>query len=105
MTLALPDESAITAWTAQGELGTATPATGVLGISDPRAHDSRIMDIIEDTGVTWVRLEIYWTVVQPTPGGPMNWSLYDGVMADYATRGISVAAILTYMPDQDLFAS
>lgn len=94
---AQPVTSDVTSVTAQCKPGTATPVSGIIGISEPRAADPRLVTLVADTGVTWVRAEISWQAVQPSPG-LWRWDVYDAMIAGYRARGINVAAILTYPP-------
>ena len=94
-----PDTDTVTAATAQCALGRAPIATGILGISDPHASDPEVIDLIDRTGVDWVRAEFHWSVIEPEPGGGYRWSIYDAMVRDYNQRGINVLGILTYIPD------
>jgi hypothetical protein len=95
----LPSDTTIRAATALCRPGTAAPPRNIVGISDPHARDPRVIDIIAETGVRWVRAEFHWSVVQPDGRGPMNWEPYDAMVQRYRQHGINVAAILTYIPE------
>jgi polysaccharide biosynthesis protein PslG len=98
-TATAPDPATITAATAACTRGQTTPATGILGLSDPHADDPAVIDLIASTGVKWVRAEFYWSHIEPQPGGGYRWSTYDAMVRAYNRHGISVQGILTYIPD------
>lgn len=75
-----------------------TPEDGIVGLSDPNTVQGTVIDLVEDSGVRWVRAEIHWSVVQPDPGGALDFSAYDSMIAAYRERGVQVQAILTYIP-------
>jgi polysaccharide biosynthesis protein PslG len=99
LTRTVPDDATITAATAACEPGTVNPPTGILGISDPHADDPDVIDLIASTGVTWVRAEFYWSVIEPEAGAGYRWATYDAMVRAYNQRGINVLGILTYIPD------
>jgi polysaccharide biosynthesis protein PslG len=94
-----PDDATITAATAACTPGNARIPTGILGISDPHADDPDVIDLIASTGVTWVRAEFYWSVIEPDAGAGYRWATYDAMVRAYNRRGINVLGILTYIPD------
>lgn len=94
----VPDEALIRAATAECRRGSAPRVTGVLGISDPHASDPQVIELIDATGVGWVRAEFHWSLIEPTPGGPYRWEPYDQMVRAYRRRGIRVQGILTYIP-------
>lgn len=103
MALPTPSDVTVEAWTALGTLGSATPATNVFGISEPHADLPRVAGLIAETGIKWVRAEIYWSKVEAVEG-VYNWELYDRMIQTYVDLGINVQAILSYMPDTSRFA-
>ncbi len=76
----------------------------MVGLSDPHAFEPGVIDLIEESGAPWVRAEIHWSVVQPDPDGPMDFSVYDAMMDEYAARDIRVLAILSWIPAELLDA-
>lgn len=78
--------------------GTGAPPTGVLGISDPNSMDPGVIAIVDDSGASWVRMELHWSIIQPDPEGPMDFSAHDAEVDAYLARGIDVLPILTYIP-------
>jgi polysaccharide biosynthesis protein PslG len=93
-----PDRATIEAATAQCTQTRANIPRGVLGISDPRALEPMVIDLVEATGVEWVRAEFHWSLIEPVLGGGYRWGPYDQMVRAYAERGIQVQAILTYIP-------
>lgn len=93
-----PDEATIRAAAASCRAAPGPVASGVLGISDPRALEPMVADLIAATGVGWVRAEFHWSQIEPVPGGGYRWGPYDAMVAAYADRGVRVQAILTYIP-------
>lgn len=43
-------------------------------------------------GITWIRFDVTWAVVQPTRAGPDNWARYDRAVAEADAYGIHVDA-------------
>lgn len=43
-------------------------------------------------GITWIRLQITWAVVQPARAGPYDWARYDRAVAEADAYGIHVDA-------------
>ncbi|MFX0540913.1 cellulase family glycosylhydrolase [Roseovarius sp. S4756] len=69
-----------------------------MGISDPHAGDPGVIRLIAETGVKWVRAEIFWNRIEQVPGGGYNWGETDRMIRAYSDLGIRVQAILTYIP-------
>ena len=95
----LPSDSEIRQATAACTRTGAAIPTGILGISDPHAADPAVAELIAETGVRWVRAEFHWSVIEPVPGQGYRWARYDRMVREYNKRGISVLAILTYIPE------
>lgn len=89
---------ALRAATARCSRTTAPIPKGVLGISDPRAREPEVIELIDSTGVDWVRAEFHWSLIEPVPGAGYRWGPYDAMVRAYGARGIRVQAILTYIP-------
>lgn len=102
---AQPTPAEVASVTSQCRPGTTTPVSGIVGISEPRAADSKLIALVGATGVDWVRAEISWKAVQPVKGAPYNWADYDRMISGYRTKGVNVAAILTYPPMDGRWAS
>lgn len=92
-----PSDSEVRAATGQCRRGDATLPTGVVGLSDPAALDSRTADLIAETGVRWVRAEFHWSRIQAEKGG-YAWGEYDAMVARYNAAGLRILGILTYVP-------
>jgi polysaccharide biosynthesis protein PslG len=43
-------------------------------------------------GITWIRIDVTWAVVQPTRAGPYNWARYNTAIAEADRYGIHVDA-------------
>ncbi|MEX0284555.1 MAG: cellulase family glycosylhydrolase [Paracoccaceae bacterium] len=93
-----PSEAAIRAATAACLPGRSTPPRNIVGISDPHTLDRRVIDLIAETGVRWVRAEFHWSQIQGGGTGGYDWAAYDRMVRAFSDRGIKVAAILTYIP-------
>jgi hypothetical protein len=58
----------------------------------------REMDMYQDMGMEWLRIDLDWPSIQPTSGGPYDWSAIDRVVTAAQSRNMSVMAILAYSP-------
>jgi hypothetical protein len=47
-------------------------------------------------GITWIRIDISWSVVQPTPARSYHWALYDRAVAEADAAGVHVDAQADY---------
>ena len=43
-------------------------------------------------GITWIRFDVTWAVVQPSRGGPYHWTRYDNAVAEADRYGLHVDA-------------
>lgn len=94
-----PTDDMIREATAECRRGDASPPTGVTGISDPHTLDPRVMQLINETGVKWVRAELHWSIIQPFANSDYyDWRAYDRMVDSFNSNGVNVAAILTYIP-------
>ena len=80
-----------------GQLGIATPFGELLGKSDADMQ-AELQDYVT-MGVDWVRLDIHWSLVQPSPNGGYNWTLVDKVFKAIDAKGLEIVAILNNTPD------
>jgi hypothetical protein len=94
-----PDDATVRAATANCKPASVTPASGIVGISDPHADDPAVARLIAETGVTWVRAEFHWSIIRSKTDGNFNWTPYDQMVKRYNRLGIKVQAILTYVPE------
>ena len=60
---------------------------------------SRYLDAVKGAGAGWIRIGIYWSVIQR--GGPTSydWAPFDRVVAAARRRGINVLGTIVYAPD------
>lgn len=60
-----------------------------------------VVDALEDTGATWVRVYLDWSSIQPTAGQPptYNWSFYDARLAVLANHGLKISVVINNAPD------
>jgi hypothetical protein len=72
-------------------------ATSLMGLSGSDL-DQRMADM-KTTGVTWVRFDVSWKVVQPTANGGYNWSSYDAMVQSANSHGLKVLMIVDFVPD------
>lgn len=72
-----------------------------LGQSDLDAYFSALQAL----GVTWVRWDMDWSVIQPSNAATYNWKGPDLVAATAAKYGIHSLAIITYAPQWALDSS
>lgn len=94
----VPDPATIRNATAQCVRNPQQPPSRIVGLSDPNTLDPRVIDLIADTGVNWVRAEFHWSRIEPTPGGEFRWDEYDRMVDRFNRAGINILAILTYPP-------
>ena len=79
----------------------ATAAGGsgqLLGRGPAGDADAEQFQRLKRGGVDSIRIPIDWGAVQPTQGGPLNWSGVDGVVKGAADAGIEVLPFLTGAP-------
>ncbi len=53
---------------------------------------------IRSIGVTWIRVDLEWSGVQPTSASSYSWNRFDAIVAAANAEGISVMPILDYTP-------
>lgn len=94
-----PSDEQVKAATAQCRLGSARLPRKVIGISDPHTLETRVQDLIIETGVDWVRAEFHWSQIEPVPGGGYRWGPYDAMVDRFSRAGVRIQAILTYIPE------
>lgn len=79
----------------RGEVGLSVAAT-LTGLGQD-ALDERLDDFVA-LGVTWVRLDFDWSVIQRDGPDTYDWSRIDRVVAAANERGLKLLPILTYTP-------
>ncbi len=53
---------------------------------------------IRSLGVTWIRLDLDWSNIQPTSASSYSWGPFDGIVAAAEADGISLFPIIDYTP-------
>ncbi len=56
-----------------------------------------IVDAIADAGISWVRIDMVWSFIEPEPD-VFDWSLYDQTIAGLTARGLRIFATLQGTP-------
>jgi hypothetical protein len=80
-------------WTFDGAT-LVTPPYGILatkisaGVSAPTI--AAIMQLVEDSGASWVRVALPWYDVQPTSSSSFTWTVYDIVVSEITARGLKL---------------
>jgi len=72
-----------------------SPDGDFLWLSD--ADLNRQFDLMKQSGASWVRLNIIWSVIEGSRG-QFDWSTSDRVVAAARARGLQVLGLLTYTP-------
>jgi hypothetical protein len=60
-----------------------------------RNHD---LDVIAAAGMTWVRADFYWSVIQEAGRSSFAWGPVDGFVQAATARGLHVLALVAYSP-------
>ena len=74
------------------------PETGfpqMVGITGNDINNSITYSDVAATGTKWVRRAFFWETVETSPG-VYNFSAYDDIVAELASRGIGVIGLLVY---------
>ena len=50
-------------------------------------------------GITWIRMDLSWTTIQPDGPSSYKWGAFDRVINGARARGLKVLPILTWTPD------
>ncbi len=79
-----------------GQLGMSTPYHDLVGKSDAELR-AEFADYAA-LGVSWVRTDFYWGLIQPTKTGAYNWARLDTVVDTAAQYGIEVIGLLSGKP-------
>lgn len=51
------------------------------------------LDLMQQAGVRWLRLDVYWEEAEPSPGR-YRWTTYDRIVAEATARGIRLIAMV-----------
>ncbi len=65
---------------------------------DPRGNMQGNIGLISGMGFTWVKFQMAWKDVEPTPGG-YSWNMWDQLINAYAGAGIKVLLSIPKAPD------
>jgi len=90
--LAVPAAEAAKRAVPQGWLG--VTADGPLSPADVAEWD-----LMTGAGVETVRVAFSWRAIQPAPGGPLDFSSSDALVAAAVTRGMGVLPVVEFAPD------
>jgi hypothetical protein len=80
-----------------GMVGGAGFSEGSSILWDSDADLARRLDGIAASGATWLRVDVDWSVIEPSQGS-YSWSVVDRVVNGARARGLRVLGILTYTP-------
>lgn len=64
----------------------------IVGASD--AEMNAEFEDYANLGVRWLRVDVWWSLVQPTKDGSFNWTKIDKVVAVAASHGIQIVGVL-----------
>ncbi len=56
------------------------------------------LDITRDAGLRWVRIDLNWFNAQPSENKPPSFDLFDTIVDEALSRGLSVLAVIGYGP-------
>jgi hypothetical protein len=66
--------------------------------ADPRGNTSANIGLIQGMGFNWVKFQMAWKDVEPSPGN-YSWGLWDDVIRQYSANGIQVLLSIPKAPD------
>jgi len=66
-------------------------------LAQSSAMQNRELDAAVRAGITWLRIDLDWSVIEPVEGR-MNFAQTDGLVAAARARGFSVLGVLDYTP-------
>jgi hypothetical protein len=81
----------------------AAAATGIGGQQpgiafEPAAKRNHDLDVMVTAGMTWVRADFYWSVIQDAGQSSFAWGPVDGFVQAATARGLHVLALVAYAP-------
>lgn len=101
-----PDSTAITAVTDvdRQEPMPAKPAVKGVSVGDtfkslPDAELEAYLTDLQSLGVTWLRVDIAWDLIQPENPSQYEWAQFDRVVMAAARHNIKLLAVLAYSPE------
>jgi polysaccharide biosynthesis protein PslG len=59
---------------------------------------ARYLDGVAATGAKWIRVGLYWSVIQPRGRSSYAWTPFDRIVAAARARGLNVLGVLIYTP-------
>ena len=69
-----------------------------INIHLPYGHAlSPLLESVEEAGIGWVRIDVAWPEIEPTPGD-YDWTRVDALVAEARARGLEILGILAYTP-------
>jgi hypothetical protein len=71
------------------------------GDEDAGTRDALYLDIAEDSGCTWLRIQLNWRTLQPRPGAAVDWRLWslEAVIDAARARGMRLLINVSHPPD------
>ena len=66
--------------------------------ADPRGNKAQNIALINGMGFNWVKFQMAWKDVEPSPGN-YSWGMWDDVIGAYAANGIKVLLSIPKAPD------
>jgi hypothetical protein len=97
----------ITAAGSAASIERAKPAApvGRLGVADGgnlhalgARERSRYLEAVKGVGASWIRIGIYWSVIQRRGPSSYDWAPFDGVVTAARRRGLRVLGTILYAP-------
>jgi polysaccharide biosynthesis protein PslG len=86
-------------------LGARDRALGRFGLADggnletlSNAELARYLDEVEASGAKWLRVGLYWCVVQQRGPSSYLWAPFDNIVRQARARGINILGVLIYTP-------
>jgi hypothetical protein len=92
----------------------ASPATHGSGAAPPRSRigiaaagdfqtfspseRARYLDQVKAVGASWIRIDLYWSVIQRNGPAGSDWRGFDGVVRAARRRGLAVLGVLLFAP-------
>jgi spore germination protein YaaH len=66
--------------------------------ADPRGNTAANIGLIRGMGFNWVKFQMAWKDVEPSPGG-YSWGMWDEVIGQYSANGVKVLLSIPKSPD------
>lgn len=65
----------------------------------PKDKAVKAMDLIQASGVKWVRLDLPWNRLQPDENKPIDYAYFDWLVKELQDRDLQILGLLGYCPD------